>query len=169
MTKEFSGFVYAIESGDAVKIGFSKDPISRLTELNIGAPGKHRLIGFARGDKCHEREIHEICRNQRIRGEWFRNEGHVSLFLDHLPKFHRRGKLRSVESAAKYRPNLISIRMELGITQRDLANKCGVSRWTINRIELGERNPSVDLIQRISDATDGKVSPADFFASPAVR
>lgn len=33
-----TGFIYAIASGDAVKIGYAKDPHRRLSELNVGAP-----------------------------------------------------------------------------------------------------------------------------------
>lgn len=33
-----TGFVYAIASGEAVKIGYAKDPLLRLSELNVGSP-----------------------------------------------------------------------------------------------------------------------------------
>ena len=51
------GFVYAIESGDAVKIGYARDPVRRLSELNVGSPGSHRLLGFIEGTKDQEREL----------------------------------------------------------------------------------------------------------------
>lgn len=80
-----TGYVYAVQSGDAVKIGWAKDPVRRLAELNVGSPERHLLLGFARGTKEHERELHKLCAKERIRGEWFRKGRVVSLFLDHLP------------------------------------------------------------------------------------
>ena len=63
------------------------------------------------------------------------------------------------------RTKLISARIAAGLSQQELADKCGVTRWTINRVELGERDPSVSLIQRIGEATNGAVTPSDFFPS----
>src|ERR1700721_2897801 len=80
-----SGFVYAIECGDAVKIGYAKDPVRRLSELNVGSANTHRLVGFAAGTKQHEFEIRGLCRASRIRGEWFAKTGIVLEFLERLP------------------------------------------------------------------------------------
>lgn len=79
------GFIYAIESGDAVKIGYAADPVRRLSELNVGSPGTHRLLGFITGTKAQESEAHILLRRWRVRGEWFRKEGAVLAFLALLP------------------------------------------------------------------------------------
>lgn len=42
-------------------------------------------------------------------------------------------------------------RMELGITQTQLAHKLNVSNRTISNIELGKRNPSGPLAKRLAD------------------
>lgn len=44
-------------------------------------------------------------------------------------------------------------RDENGISQGDLAVAVGATRWTINRIEAGERNPSIDLCKRLEAVT----------------
>ena len=60
------------------------------------------------------------------------------------------------------RTKLIRARNAAGLSQQELAEKCGFSRWTINRIELGERDPSFSLMQKIVTATDGAISLDDF-------
>lgn len=66
-----SGFVYAIASGDAVKIGWASDPLRRLSELQVGHATTIELIGYAPGSKDDERALHRKCASERIRGEWF--------------------------------------------------------------------------------------------------
>ena len=41
-----------------------------------------------------------------------------------------------------------------GLTQKQLADRVGVNRVTIARVELGERKPSLDLATRIAAALD---------------
>lgn len=48
--------------------------------------------------------------------------------------------------------SLIKAREAAGLTQRELAEKCGVSQSMIARIESGEREPRCWLMLRISQA-----------------
>ena len=41
-------------------------------------------------------------------------------------------------------------REKAGLTQEQLAEKCGVKRNTISMIEIGENNPSFDLALKIA-------------------
>jgi len=47
------------------------------------------------------------------------------------------------------------------LTQQEFARLVGTSRWTINRIETGDRKPSRDLIARIAKETGGAVGFAE--------
>lgn len=42
-----------------------------------------------------------------------------------------------------------------------LARRMGLKRGHLNKIAKGDRDPSMDLARRISEATDGKVTPTD--------
>ncbi len=44
------------------------------------------------------------------------------------------------------------VREQKGLTQGELADKVGVCRVTITRIETGARNPSMPLLQKIANA-----------------
>ena len=41
------------------------------------------------------------------------------------------------------------LRREQGLSQEELARRCGVSRQTINAIEKGEYNPTINLCRSI--------------------
>ncbi|MCZ7856032.1 helix-turn-helix transcriptional regulator [Agrobacterium salinitolerans] len=53
-------------------------------------------------------------------------------------------------------------RKSQNLTQDDLAVKLGVSRWMVNRLEVGERTPSFDLAIKIQEISKDAVKPIDF-------
>ena len=50
-----------------------------------------------------------------------------------------------------------------GISQREVADGCGLSPAAVCRIIKGQRFPSPETLYRIHQFTDGKVGPDDFF------
>lgn len=67
------GQVYFISRGDAIKIGFSRDPRDRLAALQTQHPEVLELITSAPGTVRHERSLHQKFDHLRITGEWFRS------------------------------------------------------------------------------------------------
>lgn len=56
---------------------------------------------------------------------------------------------------------IVRLRMEKGITQKQLANICGMQQSNISRLEKGIYNPSVQLLTKIAEAL-GKAIKIDF-------
>ncbi|MCL2838745.1 MAG: helix-turn-helix domain-containing protein [Oscillospiraceae bacterium] len=46
---------------------------------------------------------------------------------------------------------LISIREDLGISQEELAFKCGLAAAHMGQLERGEKSPTLDTLQKIAD------------------
>ncbi len=46
---------------------------------------------------------------------------------------------------------IIDARISQNMTQRELAEKTGIAQTEISRIENGNRNPSIRLLQRLAD------------------
>lgn len=67
---EINGHVYFASAGDKIKIGFSKNPWSRVSELKT-ANHELVLISTLRGDKNLESELHEMFAEFHISREWF--------------------------------------------------------------------------------------------------
>jgi predicted DNA-binding protein len=87
MAKSETGFIYFIrtESSDRVKIGYTEgSPKRRLIELCIGSSDNLVLEGgIPDGTFGHsERSLHKFFEEFHIRGEWFRREGNLALFID---------------------------------------------------------------------------------------
>lgn len=81
------GWVYFIraQTSGYIKIGFSEShPQKRLRALQTGSADTLELIAFIAGDMTKERELHRRFEHQRVRGEWFHDEGDLRLFVDLL-------------------------------------------------------------------------------------
>jgi hypothetical protein len=75
--------IYAIRSGDAVKIGISWDPKDRLSGLQTGSPHSLELLGTAdRVSPKLEKLIHIRLEAHRLKGEWFRITPEVQQVVD---------------------------------------------------------------------------------------
>lgn len=55
------------------------------------------------------------------------------------------------------------------MTQDAVAERLGITRWMVNRIESGDRTPSLDLAVKIQMLTGNAVMPADFSRSNSHR
>jgi transcriptional regulator with XRE-family HTH domain len=63
--------------------------------------------------------------------------------------------------------NLERIRKARGLTQTQLAEAIGANQGTISKIESGEGNPTLDMINRIAAAL--RVHPSDLFSRGALE
>lgn len=69
--------VYAIRSGDFVKIGRSANIKTRLAELQAAHPTALRLVAVLSRDPAEEPQFHRRLQRFRVRGEWFQLHGEV--------------------------------------------------------------------------------------------
>lgn len=66
--------IYFIRSEDAIKIGYSRNPETRLGELQVGTQHTLELLGVMHGDMVDEGNLHKRFADLHIRGEWFRSD-----------------------------------------------------------------------------------------------
>lgn len=52
------------------------------------------------------------------------------------------------------RINMINRRKKLGLTQKEVAKRVGIARTTYTNIELGDKNPSLEVALRIKEALE---------------
>jgi transcriptional regulator with XRE-family HTH domain len=61
--------------------------------------------------------------------------------------------------------NLRAARERLGLSQEQVANRCGVHATEVSRIEGGKRDPRVSTVVRLARAVE--VEPAELLRRPA--
>lgn len=74
--------IYFIQSGDYVKIGYSKNPEKRLKSLQTGNQAPLKLLLVLDGGTDKEAELHERFAELRSRGEWFYHSNDLAHFID---------------------------------------------------------------------------------------
>lgn len=92
MTQTFVYFLLAEEAGQPkfIKIGWSKNPETRIESFRTGCPLPLRLLGKVRGGEEEERRLHGIFASRRERGEWFRSDDELQYALQALSDMDRR-------------------------------------------------------------------------------
>jgi hypothetical protein len=82
------GSVYFIgdaKGGDVIKIGWSRDPITRLQQLQVGNPTLLKLIGCVAATRVIEPAIHQLFAVSSVSGEWFTDPEHsIRRWLDEV-------------------------------------------------------------------------------------
>ncbi|RVQ08889.1 XRE family transcriptional regulator [Sinorhizobium meliloti] len=121
------------------------------------------------GGLAEERALHDKFSGSREHREWF-------VKTDHISDFVSSNSIKSVgvedgdftdfitpeEVEPDTRHPLAIWRKSRKLSQCELASEVGVSRWMVNRIERGERNPSLKLAIRVQEITGGLVTAKDF-------
>lgn len=75
------GYVYVIEAGEFVKIGFAADVEKRLRALRTACPMPLTVIAEIKGTMVTEQKLHRRFAGHRAEGEWFRREGSVAKWI----------------------------------------------------------------------------------------
>lgn len=136
-------YVYAIDNSEgAVKVGWARNPPRRVSELRVAhADPRLCLVGYAAGTREHEAELHTLLAPWRIRGEWFRREGHVLTFLSLLPRRLPRAKPPRAPVPASDCPILAEITdaaKRFGVTPKTLCQQAVKNAKLPDRLARGE-------------------------------
>lgn len=75
------GGVYFLRSGEAVKIGYTTNIVSRMASLKTGSADDTELLLVVPGTEQTERYFHQHFKSHRLRGEWFMLDGALAAFL----------------------------------------------------------------------------------------
>lgn len=80
------GFVYFIGSKEQgiVKIGYSKNPLQRLKQLQTSSPYFLELFGTVEGDLITEQELQDQFSHYNMVGEWFEYSSELEGFIEHM-------------------------------------------------------------------------------------
>lgn len=74
------GIVYFLQGTTThrIKIWFTRsDVFKRMDSIAVSCPENLRLIGVSQGSLFHEKALHGLLREHRIKGEWFDNSDEV--------------------------------------------------------------------------------------------
>lgn len=76
------GFIYFVTDGTAIKIGFTKDVVKRIGQLQVPHASPLKCLGSISALRYHEKMLHGRFRHLRIKGEWFQLHDDIIELLD---------------------------------------------------------------------------------------
>jgi len=82
-----NGCVYFIRCGEYVKIGYSINPLQRLTDLQTGMPYRLEILASEWGTPEDEKFYHAKFKHLRHVGEWFHRTDELSAFIATLTQW----------------------------------------------------------------------------------
>jgi predicted GIY-YIG superfamily endonuclease len=82
--KKEVGFVYYIqeEMDGNIKIGFSDDPIKRLSQHQTSNPRELRMLVYVKGNKEDEKKIQKKFESLQTTGEWFKPDKRLLVHIE---------------------------------------------------------------------------------------
>lgn len=101
-----TGYIYALECGDQIKIGWSKNPKNRAAQISNERKSKWSLIAYRPGTKTEEASIHESLTDCGLGHETYRKDERISSFLATLPSAPAKNPLFSNTVLTRLRPDL---------------------------------------------------------------
>ena len=142
-----------------VKIGISADPAARLLNLQSASPVELCLERVCEGDRNDEIKLHSKFACSRVRGEWFAITAEIEAHMATLPAFIKRrgGTLCGIDPLARWL-------RDAGVTQKDLAARCGFHGSYLTKIRSGFHGINAERAGQIEAATGGEVTAEQLFA-----
>jgi hypothetical protein len=131
-----TGYVYAIESGGFIKIGFSRNPDKRFSKIASDTPLPCVLLGYWPATIADELAIHDQFHSIRKHGEWFAStETLLGFVADHVVASVRKSRfdINADDSA------LARWRKGEGRSAEKAAEMAGVTVAMWSRFETGAR------------------------------
>jgi Meiotically up-regulated gene 113 len=169
-----SGFIYAVQSHDAVKIGWSGNPERRFIKIAADCSRPCQLLGYIEGGSADEADIHVKFSHLRTHGEWFTASDELLQFVAHWPRpapvkkrRGRSGRFKSGSNPSALFADGVTMTLdqylsETGMTETEFGARAGLTQPSVNRLRHRKMNPDLGTMRRIAEATGGKVAPNDF-------
>ena len=85
-TQKIRDFVYFIECGDFIKIGFTVSVEGRVRTLATAIPFPLTILATINGSRDTESYLHSRFAEARHKGEWFRKTPELLDYIEHIKK-----------------------------------------------------------------------------------
>lgn len=160
-----SGFIYAVESGGRIKLGFSEKPELRFNKIAADAPFPCVLLGYWPGDISDELAVHAKFNDVRVHGEWFAATADLLAFVaDNAMPRDTQSKRYAITGDET---PLLAWRKARRERVEEFAAQIGISkgmwsRWETGKNKIGTRH--IHLVRKLTGLTLEQLRPDLFEA-----
>ena len=144
--------IYFFKFQDYVKIGYSINPIKRVSAIQVDLPEKIEVLGIIKGDRKLEKHLHDVFMSHRSSGEWFTYCNEIQDFIDEQENFMWEFGL---DDKHPLTTNTVKrARLNSGLTYEQIGKVLGVSTRAVPKMENRAKNESISLkkLRSLSEA-----------------
>ena len=137
--------IYVAKANDAVKIGYSRNPLIRISSLQTSSPYEIDVLLVIDGSIFDEHSLHKRFSHLRMAGEWFKFNGEIRDFIAEHWHTNKKYECGFEEHAFEGNSQLKFIRNMEKKTGEDVGNILGMTKQAISCHEENERNGGISL------------------------
>lgn len=133
--------IYFIEYGNLIKIGYAKNPAKRIKEIQSNYPLPLGIVGIIDGERSEEQKLHFKFKEYHVNKEWF--EKSISIL-----NFVKEKQIQYKVDILNFRKSFDTLkgyRVRMGYALRDMAIEMNMKIPSVQAIEIGFENNSVNL------------------------
>lgn len=155
--------VYLVEAvgADRVKIGHARDADARIAKMRVDCPFDLTILARFVGARDVEMKLHARFAKHRIRGEWYWRQPAMT-----DGQLVREGYEPELPKKRVGRTPLEQYLIDNDLTMERFGALIGTTHVAVHRYIQKGRVPGPNVMQRIIKATNGRITPNDFFSVP---
>jgi hypothetical protein len=137
--------IYFVETDGIVKIGFSKDPNTRLKDLETSMPHELNMILLIEGTMEDESAYHKRFEKDHIKGEWFALSYDITEFIQQMQDKDLRYDYGLLYNTKEMFCETTRIRNVFHYPLRVVGEMLGITAQSVKETEDREKNGTVSL------------------------
>lgn len=137
--------IYFLKAEQKIKIGYSSNPINRISSIQTATPYKLEVMLIINGDRDKESELHTLFKNFRGPGEWFDYSPEIKDFITNNKKLDRKYEFGFEAGEFSSNEQVKRIRVEHKLSLRELGEKLNITAQSVKEIQDRERMGTVSI------------------------
>jgi DNA-binding XRE family transcriptional regulator len=136
--------IYFIKHTEYVKIGYTHDIHTRLSQLQISCPIKLSILGLIEGTVEDENTHHLKFKHLHSHGEWFKHTQELDEFIETLSR-DLMWKHGFDEHESSIRGVIKTCRIEQKLSMEELGEKLGVTKQAVMDMETRDAQGRISV------------------------
>lgn len=146
--------IYFLKANSRVKIGYTDDPIKRISSIQVSSPFPLEVLLIIDGNYEKEKDLHLTFNELRTSGEWFELGEALKRFIHENLPFDRRYEFGFIKDDFAGNDQILRLRLKHNLSLRELGEKLNISAQSVKEIQDREKQGSLTagLFKKVAES-----------------